>query len=303
MNRWLLPILLIFASGPAGAAAEEAAGLQAMNYVYNRSESPSDEADHYLWNVLEAALQRTRPDYGDYQLISAPPMPTERRAYAVANGLEGVTVAILDPNPEREGHLLPVRIPVDRGLLGYRILLIDAKDQPRFSAVAKAADLKPFRFGLLPWWDDAAIMRGAGFQVVAGASYDGLFQMLAAHRFDAFSRGVGEVLAEYEDRKPSMPGLAVERHLLLHYRVPIYFWFRDDEEGRRRAERVRAGLEQMVADGALKKMFDAEFGPSLARLDLVHRLVIELPNPLLDPALFPADPELWYRPVPDAAAH
>jgi hypothetical protein len=296
MNRWLLSILLILAGAPAGAAVEDAAGQQPMTYVYNRSLSSSDEADHYIWNLLDTALRRTRPDYGDYQLLSAPPMPTERRAYVVANGLEGVNVAILDPNPGREEHLLPVRIPLDRGLLGYRVLLIDAEDQPRFSAVAKTADLADFRFGLLPWWDDATIMRAVGFQVIPGASYEGLFQMLAARRFDAFSRGVGEVLAEYKDRKPSMPSLAVERHLLFHYPMPIYFWFRDDEAGRRRAERVRAGLEQMVADGTLKKMFDAEFGPSLAQLDLAHRLVIELPNPLLDPALLPADPVLWFRP-------
>lgn len=267
-----------------------------MVYVHNRSQSPLNEADHYLWLVLETALQRTRKDYGDYQVLSAVPMPSDRRAYAVRHGLEGVNIAVFTDNSAREKQLLPVRIPLDQGILGYRVLLIEETDQARFSAVAKAADLAAFRFGLLPWWDDAAVMRRAGFTVVPGASYEGLFQMLAARRFDAFSRSAGEVLTEFDHMKASIPGLAVERHLLLHYPMPAYFWFRDDDDGRRHAQRVRAGLERMIADGTLKAMFDAEFGETLARLDLPHRLLIELPNPMLDAARLPKGPALWYRP-------
>jgi hypothetical protein len=289
-RAFLLVLATMF--GPAVPAKAD----PVMTYVHNRSQSAFSDADEYLWSVLDVALQRTRSDYGDYRLLSAMPMPTDRRVYAVANGLEGVNVGVFSANLGREEHLLPVRIPADLGILGYRVLLIDAKDQDRFSAVAKPADLAAFRFGLLPWWDDATIMRRVGYQVVAGASYEGLFQMLAAHRFDALSRSVGEVLAEYDGRKSMMPDLALEQHLLFHYPMPAYFWFRDDAEGRLRAERVKAGLTRMIADGTLKKMFDAEFGPVLARLDLTHRLVIELPNPLLDTSLLPQDPELWYRP-------
>ena len=295
MNRLLLSIILIFASGPALAAVQEAEA-RVPDFVYNRSQSDIDVVDRFVWKTLELALERTRGRYGDYRLGSVPSMPTHRRAYALEHGLGGVTVGWFSDNPEREKSLVPVRIPVDRGLGGYRLLLIEAKAQPRFSAVAKADDLAAFRFGLLPWWDDAVVMRRAGLTVVGGETYEGLFQMLAAHRFDALSRNAREVVPEYERLKERTPGLVIEKHLLLHYPLPSYFWFRDDEQGRRRAERVRAGLEQMVADGTLKKRFDAEFGASLAKLDLAHRRVIELPNPLLDAGALPTDPDLWYRP-------
>jgi ABC-type amino acid transport substrate-binding protein len=223
-------------------------------------------------------------------------MPTHRRAYAVEHGIDGITVGLFTDNPEREKEMVPVRIPVDRGLTGYRVLLIHAADQQRFSAVTGVADLEKFRVGLLPWWDDAAVLKRANVPLVPGGTYDGLFQMLAAHRFDALSRSAREILPEYEHRKEGLPDLAIEKHLLLHYPMPVYFWFRDDEQGRRRAERVRTGLAEMVADGTLKKMFDAEFGPGLAKLDLGHRLVLELTNPLLDGDSVPEDPKLWYRP-------
>ena len=295
MNRWVLLISVVLMCSPVRGFADEA-GPGDMVFIYNRNQSGVDDVDRYVWKVLDLALQRTRARYGDYRLASTMAMPTHRRARALADGAGGVTVALFTDNPEREKELVPVRIPVDRGLVGYRILLIQAKDQPRFSAVTQISDLAAFRFGLLPWWDDDAVMTRAGLPVVPGGSYDGLFPMLAAHRFDALSRSAREVLPEFDHLKELVPGLAVEKHLLLHYTLPAYFWFRNDAAGRRRAERVRDGLGRMAADGTLKKLFDAEFGARLARLDMAHRLVLELPNPLLGDTEVPSDPELWFRP-------
>ena len=294
MNRWVLLVVMILASGAARAVEEP--GRQAMSFTYNRNQSGIAGVDRYVWQVLDLALQRTRGEYGDYRLDSVMSMPTDRRVYALAHGLEGVTVCLFTDNPDREKLLVPVRIPVDRGLLGYRVLLIPAEQQARFAAVSSLADLASVRFGLLPWWDDATVMRRAGFEVVPGDNYKGLFQMLAARRFDALSRGAREVLPEYDLLKSAMPDLVVERHLALHYPMPTYFWFRDDDAGRRRAARVKAGLQRMVADGTLKRLFDQEYGSALAQLDLAHRLILELPNPLLDGAEIPRDPEFWFRP-------
>ncbi|HMA48873.1 MAG TPA: hypothetical protein VKP60_03915, partial [Magnetospirillaceae bacterium] len=162
--------------------------------------------------------------------------------------------------------------------------------------VSSLADLRPFRFGLLPVWDDVPVMIVAGLTVVPGESYDGLFRMLAADRFDAFSRGVTEILPDYDRARAAAPGLAIEPHLLLHYPLPLYFWFSSDEAGRRRAARVEAGLRAMEADGSLRKMFDEEYADLETRLDLAGRRVIELPNPLLDGQDPLGVSSLWYRP-------
>jgi hypothetical protein len=132
--------------------------------------------------------------------------------------------------------------------------------------------------------------------VVPGTSYEGLFKMLEAGRFDALSRSASEVIQELELRGKDLPGVVIEKHLLLHYPMPAYFWFPNTEDGRRRAERVRIGLTEMIGDGTLQSLFDEEFAPLIKRLDLDHRVVIELSNPLLgdnDPL---GDASLWYRP-------
>jgi hypothetical protein len=192
--------------------------------------------------------------------------------------------------------MLPVRIPIDRGMLGYRVLLVRRELLPRFSAVQTLGDLAPFRFGSKNGWADTTVLRNAGLTVVTGDSFDGLFHMLASRRFDAFGRGAGEALREMRERANLLQDIVIEPHLLIEYPMPVYFWFTKDAAGKMRAARVRAGLERMIEDGSLRRLFDAEFGGVIAALDFPHRQVIRLDNPFLsreDPLL---DDRYWFRP-------
>jgi len=283
--------LLVFFLWAGCAAAEPG---DDFIYAADRAETGLDNG--YVWRVLRDALDHTRAAYGDYRLETAPPMPDRRQIRALARGEPPLTVGAFTADSNLEQEVTPVRIPVERGLLGYRVLLVREADLGHFAQVSSLADLLAFRFGLMPVWGDGPVMRAAGLQVVPGESHEGLFRMLAAGRFDAFSRGVTEILAEYDYAAREVPGLAVEPHLLLHYPLPIYFCFSRDAAGHRRAERVAAGLHAMVADGSLKKMFDAEYAEIEVRLDLDHRQVIELANPLLDGRDPLNEPGLWYRP-------
>lgn len=284
--------LLFLALGVLPASAAE----PVMTFIYHRDEGDIDVRNQYLWRVLRSALEHTRQAYGDYVLEPSIAMHEKRRIYVLENNEAGINVSLFPAQRGLDDKLTPVRIPVDRGMLGYRVLLIRESDQPVFSAVRSLADLGKIRFGLLSWWEDVPIMTNAGLIVVPGTSYEGLFKMLGAGRFDALSRSSSEVIQEFDVRGKDLPGVAIEKHLLLHYPMPAYFWFPNTEDGRRRAERVRIGLVEMMRDGTLQALFDQEFGPLIKRLDMDHRLVLELSNPLLgdnDPL---TDSSLWYRP-------
>lgn len=294
MTRWLLAIALCVAGAIAPSLAD--AAETPMTFTYSEGQAEIGQVKRFHWKVLETALERTRTSHGDYRMIALSSMPMTRQQYELTHDHPTITVAAFNSDAERAGRMLPVRIPIDAGLLGYRVLLIREEDQPSFDRIKSLDDLKAMRFGLMPWWDDTRIMRTAGVSVVDGDSFDGLFHMLSAHRFDAFSRGVSEVMRDIGRMKPQLPELAIERHLLLHYPLPVYFWFSNDAEGRARAERVRAGLSEMAADGSLKEMILARYGDDLATLHLSGRQLIEIPNPLLD-GQDPLDQSaLWYRP-------
>lgn len=273
-----------------------------MLYLHNAPESPGDTRYDYHWQVLRAALEATRDAYGDYRLQPAAVMNESRQLYEMKRARGAISVMVLDPTLEMERYLLPVRIPIDKGLLGYRVLLIRAEDQPRFSAVRTLKQLQAFSIGQGSDWSDIHVYTQAGFRTIGGSSYEGLFDMLMARRFDAFGRGVSEVLPELAAHRESHPQMRIEDSLLIYYPLPIYFWFSPTEEGRQLQQRTQLGMQRLVDSGELERMFEAWYGPTIATLQLDQRRLFTLENPNLAPEQPYADARLWYHPRSAAAA-
>lgn len=270
-----------------------------MVYVHVAPESDQDERQLFAWKILRQALERTRQSFGGYEIGEAPVSLQQRRQIqALTQGGRDIDVALLPVLPGiEESTVIPVRIPVAGGLWGYRVLLIREDRQERFDAVRDLADLRKLTIGQSWFWPDTEILRKADLTVVTGEAYEGLFKMLASGRFDAFSRGITEAETEYRAREKRLPELTIERHILLHYPMPEYFWFANDATGRRLARRVQEGLLAMVADHSLCRMVEESFGESLRSLDLDHRTLIELPNPLLGDADHLDDRSFWCDPL------
>lgn len=303
MTVWFGGRAVLLALALSLGAALPACADPVMTYIYHRDEGDIDIRNQYLWRLLRGALERTRDRWGDYVLEPSIAMHEKRRIYVLEHNEAGINVSLFPAQKGLSDKLAAVKIPVDRGMLGYRVLLIRESEQPLFDKVHSVEDLKQFTFGLLSGWEDVAILKQAELKVVSGTSYEGLFRMLSAGRFNAFNRSSSEVLQEYSLREKDLPGVAIEKHLLLHYPMPAYFWFPNTEDGRRRADRVRTGLTEMIRDGSFQALFDQEFGSIIKQLDLDHRLVLELPNPLLGEGDPLDDASLWYHPLANAAAH
>jgi ABC-type amino acid transport substrate-binding protein len=291
----LLPLLLSFIA--SFLAAELSLAAPAMRFLYNGPESVSDIRRDYSWKVLHAALERTRREYGEFEMASAPNMNETRQMYEIQHDAALLNTMSLAARPELDQTLVSVKIPIDRGILGFRVFLIRAEDQARFDKIDSLASLSAIRIGVGEAWVDKKILTAAGLQVVGGSSYEGLFKMLAVGRFDAFSRSVVEAVEEFDGRRTELPNLAIEKGLLLYYPMPAYFWFPKTTDGERRAARVRLGMTRMIADGTLQKMFLQEYGPLLARLDLKHRRIIKIVNSQLGTKEPLTDRALWYDPL------
>jgi len=190
-----------------------------------------------------------------------------------------------------------VKIPVDKGLLGYRVFLIPAEQQARFSSVQSFEQLRQFSFGQQREWSDVAIYRAAGLDVVTGSSYEGLFRMLMLGRFDAFGRGVTEVSGELEHWRRDYPRMTIEQELLLYYPLPVYFWFPRNADGRRHAQRVEEGMRAIVANGTLDRLFSEEYAAAIEKMSLDRRRVFRIANPLLPPGQPFDNRAYWFTPV------
>jgi hypothetical protein len=281
--------------GWALALAAAAAVAQPMRFVHPQAESASDGRHTYYWQLLEAALQTNRAQYGEHEVLAYnKPMNFARAAAEVASGDGGrVNIVARATNLDLEARLRPVPIPLDRGLLGYRVFLILAERQPQLDAVRSLDELKRFSIGLSTPWTDVKVLEASGFKLVLANDYEGLFKMLGARRFELFSRGVNEVREEWLSHRNSIPGLAIERGIVLHYPMPRYFFVPRTAQGERMAQRLLDGLQRLARSGEFERRYQAYKRLVLDGIDLSGRRVFRLPNPQLS-SLAPTGDRFWW---------
>ncbi|QNM94854.1 substrate-binding periplasmic protein [Chitinimonas koreensis] len=283
-------ILLSLLAGLCLAAAAGAAD----RVVYPAPEGANDVRHDDKLAYLKGALERTRPQYGDYTLQPARTvMNKARQLVSLAEGKE-LTLAWGSTSLEMERDYLPVRIPLRKGLGGYRIALIARGRQAEFDRVRSLDDLKRFSIGQGNGWAGNAVLTDAGLNVVT-SSYDSLFRMVAMRRIDLFPRGLSEAFAEYEANRAAVPDLAVEQSLVLRYDNPYYFFVNKDNQ--RLARRIEQGLRMMIRDGGFDEIFWRYNGEWIRRARLGERRVIRLDNGGLPPLTPLADKSLWFDPA------
>lgn len=271
-----------------------AVSAEAMRFVYPPPEVPGDERHLYYWRLLDAALASNRDRYGEYTATPFTlPMTFQRAAAEVESGGERVNIVSRATNLDLEKRLLPIRIPLDKGLLGARIFLIMAQTQPRLEKVRTLQELQQFSIGQSSSWTDVRILQSAGFKLVLAEGYTPLFAMLGARRFDLFSRGAIEIESEWSGNREAIRGLTIERRFLLHYPLPRYFFVPRSAEGARMAERIEDGLQRLRRSGEFERRYQAWKRLVLKDVDLSGRIIFRLPNPELSAETPLADPYWW----------
>ena len=287
-NGWLPSVLLGAIAGTLSLiGTAHAVGPTSLLTYY-----PVGPIYEYRWKLLELALAHTQNGGPATFLTPYPEEVTQNRGIQLLQSGD-VDVISLGTNAERESEMTPIKIDILRGIVGFRIFLIRADDQPRVAAMDAQAVRQQLSFGLNSQWADGPVMRANGLTLVTSASYENLFTMLAAKRFDAFPRGLNEAARELEERKVNFPELAVEKTKALFFPYPIYFWVRKDNPAL--AKRIEQGLNLALADGSFRKLFESYHAKEIAALAKEKRQVIQLNNPLLPPGTPPSDTRWWWR--------
>ncbi|MDX1588334.1 MAG: hypothetical protein R3296_05300 [Oleiphilaceae bacterium] len=229
--------------------------------------------------LVQMALDKT-PEYPDLTLVASKPMGQGRALRELREGRRSkVAVANVATSPEREDQLLPIALPFDRGLLGYRVCLIREGNQAHFDGIDSVASFN--RRGLLigqgRHWPDRIILQSNGLNVVTAAHFQNLFAMLRRSRFDCFLRGAGEVLIDLQQQDTK--GLTVERNLLFRYDMPSYLFVGPDNT--QLALRLELGIRRAMESNDFNDYFNRYFRPAIVELRLYERQTIRLENPYL----------------------
>ncbi len=259
--------------------------------------APHSERDYrhrYNNAILSTALDKTTSTHGAYELKMT--LRGSQRERALVELIAGrlINVHTVPTRPEWEEKALPIRIPVAKGLLGYRLFLIKRQDLDRFASIQSLEELKQLRAGLRQQWSTTLAMQALGFNVMTGRSYEGLFRMLVHGRFDYFPRGVNEIFEEYDHRRLNLPEMTIEPSKALYLPMPTYIFV--SPQNPELAARIEAGLRRMIQDGSLDKLFWEYHRASIQQSDLANRQIFRVPNPLLSPDTPFEKKNLWFDP-------
>lgn len=276
--RLTLLALLWLTAQPAAAAR--------LTVVYPGKELV-DERDKYTLQVLALALHKSGLEH--VLRPTASTMPQSRALQELAQG-QDITVVWSMTSKAREKDLRAIRIPIDKGLLGWRIFLINKNSQADFAKVKTIEDLKQFSAGQGHDWPDTDILKANGLPVQGSPSYEGLFKMLHNKHFDYFPRSIMEIWHE-EKNHPGMT-LEVEQTLLLQYPTAMYFFVNKNDPVL--GDALERGLQIAIKDGSFDTLFNQYHGDYIKRARLKERTRFQLKNPLL-PAETPLQQkELWF---------
>ena len=244
----------------------------------------------YAKGLLTLALSKL-PE--KYELQEAAQNTSEERIVSLLmdNQLDVVWYATTNDLEER---LQPIRIPIYRGLLGYRVMLIKKGTQSRFDGIKTLKDLQGLSLGQGRFWADTNVLTANSLNVVRVLKYEGLFYMLDGDRFDAFPRGAHEPWSEMQ-RYPAL-ALDVEQNLLLSYTNPFYFFV--NKTNSQLASNIERGLRIAMEDGSFDQYFfnDPTVKDVMTKANLKNRTLIQLENPGLPKKTPVDDASLWFNP-------
>jgi hypothetical protein len=273
---------LLLGSGPLPAQTPP----QVLHYF------PSGQIYEYRWKLLELALALSHTQDAPALLLQPYPEDITQSRSALLLQSGAIDVIALGTDPAREAELLPIRIDILKGIIGFRVFLIRRSNQSRIASMDDPTLKQQLVFGLERDWADLPIMLANGFKVETTSNYDSLFAMLDAGRFDAFPRGLNEVYRDLADHGKLHPDLVLEPGKALYFPFPVYFWV--NRNNLTLAHRIQRGLTLALQNGTFQQLFTSYYAQEIAIMRKTPRHVIHLGNPNLPAGVAEPDTRWWW---------
>jgi len=265
-------------------------GREIKRVVYLAPLGPATDIEEYPFRLLKLALSYS--DKGIGVELSENLMLQERALTQLSQGKTYDVVATMT-SVAREQAFLPIRFPIVKGLIGWRLALISRNTPNIFESVTSLEELQKFLSGQVHDWPDTRILKNNGLDVYGVSNFSGLFKMLAQGRIDYFPRAITEIWFELALNKDKP--IEVDSHLLIHYPAAAYFFVKKGNNAL--ALEIERGLEEALKDGSLDKLFYEHHQTTLDLSGLKNRRVITLKNTLLPEKTPLSRKELW-MPLP-----
>lgn len=235
----------------------------------------------YQHDLMRLVLDQTKDEYGGYTIspIYIGELSVKRQAMLLAQG-EEINILWNSPGSVVESaYTTPIPTDIFQGLLGYRVCLINSSNDNDYTMVVDIPSLAHLKIGQVFGWTDLEIYQFNKINVTQAKTFEGLLGMLAANRFNCLLLGAGEIETIYQQKRATMPMLAIENTLLVYYDFPIYFYISNKEP--LLIERFKKGMKKVEANGDLMRLFNRYYKDKIAPLNIANRRIICVKSPYL----------------------
>jgi hypothetical protein len=240
----------------------------------------------YANELLKLALSLSAEKYGPFKITQQKYQTVlNRQLLEIENG-QWLSVAVSMPTKEWLSNAQIVNFPIMKGLASYRLFFSLDKTLPQLNQLQSLEALKKLYIGQGRGWSTANILEDNGFTVMYGVSYENLFPMLHADRFQLLMRGIYEIEPEFEEYKHTMPHLRIVDSFAVYTYLPMYFFV--NKKQIQLVERLTYGLIRANDSGQLDNLFNHYFAKTVLSLK-TPRKVFFLNNSNIEPSFFVRD--------------
>ncbi len=211
------------------------------------AQGAGDAAHSYFSELITTILNRTSSTYGLAKVNVTVENLTQNRSLRLLKEGRRIDLDWAGTNLRREQDLRPIRIPLNMGLLGYRLLVIRQDRLSEFDQIRTPDQLKKLIACQGQHWPDSDILEDNGYIVNRTIRFELMWKMVETGRCDYFPRAISEGYGEVKFYGTDT--YAAYDKILIGYRFPMYFFVNKDNETL--AARLEDGLESMLEDNSL----------------------------------------------------
>ena len=246
--------------------------------------------DEYPIKLLALALDQTGVSY---QLIPSDNFLSKGKAIDRLQDNREINIVWGMTNVQREKDLLPIRIPIFKGLIGWRLFLIRQDMAERFTYIQQFEHLVKLSPLQGRDWPDTKILQSNGFDVITERNQTSLMKMLGRAQGDFFPRSIIEVWEELERSKVANEiQIQIQPSLGIRYPAAIYFFV--NKKSVPLANLIETGLEKAIENGTYEALFVESYKTYIEKAQIENRTFYPLENAFL-PEETPLDrKELWF---------
>ena len=208
-----------------------------------------DPAHHFFISLIKSLLVESL--YDDVQLVSGLKLSQARIFKHIDNDI--IDIVWSGTNIYREENYTPIRIPIFKGLLGHRFIIIHKDNLAKFEQISKPEQLKKLIACQGIHWPDSNILEANGYIVNRVVHYEAMFKMILKKRCDYFPRAIYEAFSERELLKKTNPELIVYDKIMLQYKLPVYFFVKKNNHA----------LAEIIENNFIKYINNGEFTKSM----------------------------------------